>query len=252
MSKITYEEVKNFLESNGWELLSETYINLNTDLQIKCKNGHILSLPYKTLRKNCICPVCAKESNANYQIFQIDKTKDFRLLAIDQATLVSGWSLWDKNKIVGYGTFTTNQQLDTISRLCEIKQWLVEMVEKNQPDLVLIEDIQLQEFYNNSKNKIEKYDNVGITTFKVLAKLQGVIETTLMDLGVEYKIIHSATWRAALDIKGRTRVDKKRSAQFLIKDLFGIVATEDDADAICIGKYGVENYGFKLKMFSWE
>lgn len=251
MSKISIEEVRNFLEGNNWELLSEKYVNLDTDLEVKCSQGHIISLPYKTLRKHCICPICAKEGAQVAQIFEQPKTSDFRILALDQATLISGWSLWDKNKIVGYGTFTADEHLPTVERLTQIKQWLEQMVEKNKPDLVLLEDIQLQEFYDNNKNKTQKYDNVGITTFKVLAKLQGVLEVTLNELNVDYKIVHSATWRSALGVKGRTRVDKKRSAQLLIKKQYNLIATEDEADAICIGWYGAENYGFKIEVFQW-
>lgn len=251
MSKITYEEVKGFLESNDWELLSASYTNLNTDLEVKCKNGHILSIPYKTLRKGCICPICQKEQAQSYQVKTTDKTDSFRILAIDQATILSGWSLWDDKKIIAYGTFFADEKLSTIERLIQVRQWLIEMVKGNKPDLVLLEDIQLQDFHNNQKNKTEKYDNVGIVTFKILAKLQGVLEATLTELKVDYKIVHSASWRAELNIKGRSRVDKKRSAQFLIKDWYGINATEDEADAICIGKYGTEKYSAPIKMINW-
>jgi hypothetical protein len=44
-----------------------------------------------------------------------------------------------------------------------------------------------------------------------------------------------ATWRAYSDVKGKQRVDKKKSAQLIIKKNFDVSVTQDEADAILIG-----------------
>ena len=39
--KLTYEEVKNYIEQNGYKLISKHFINYNNPLKIKCPQGHI-------------------------------------------------------------------------------------------------------------------------------------------------------------------------------------------------------------------
>ena len=55
---------------------------------------------------------------------------------------------------------------------------------------------------------------------------------------IEYSIVPSATWRSYCKITGKTRTDKKRSCQLKIKEWYKISVSEDEADAICIGRYG--------------
>ena len=38
--KLTYEEVKNYIELQGYQLLSEKYINNHTKLKMICDKGH--------------------------------------------------------------------------------------------------------------------------------------------------------------------------------------------------------------------
>jgi hypothetical protein len=53
-----------------------------------------------------------------------------------------------------------------------------------------------------------------------------------------YSIVPSATWRAHVEIKGKTRQDKKKSAQLKVKRFYDISVTQDEADAILLGRYG--------------
>jgi hypothetical protein len=45
------------------------------------------------------------------------------------------------------------------------------------------------------------------------------------------------TWRNYNQIKGRSRSDQKKNAQIKVKTLFDINVTNDEADAILIGRY---------------
>ena len=61
------------------------------------------------------------------------------------------------------------------------------------------------------------------------------------------------TWRAHCQVKGKTRADKKRSLQLLVKDWFDVSVTEDEADAIGIGKYASETHtARKVEWQDWE
>lgn len=107
------------------------------------------------------------------------------------------------------------------------------MVKKYKPDEIILEDIQLQKFGNGDE---------AVLVFKKLASLQGVLENYFYETGYVYTIVPPATWRAKSQIKGKTRTEKKRSAQLKIKELYDISVTQDEADAILIGYWGVDNY----------
>lgn len=57
----TYEEVKEVVESYGYELIGE-YINTTTHIKIKCKNGHITDKLFGHLRKGHLCNKCKVSS----------------------------------------------------------------------------------------------------------------------------------------------------------------------------------------------
>ena len=60
MKKLTYEEVKEYIESFGYELLNEEYMNANTKLKIKCSNGHIFERTFSKFKQTQACPYCTK------------------------------------------------------------------------------------------------------------------------------------------------------------------------------------------------
>ena len=43
-----------------------------------------------------------------------------------------------------------------------------------------------------------------------------------------------------MGVKGRARSDRKRSAQLIIKEKYGVQVTDDEADAVLIGQYAVD------------
>ena len=113
------------------------------------------------------------------------------------------------------------------------------MINNWKPDFVGIEGIQYQQ-------------NFGVTTFETLARLQGIIMETLYELNLPYVICPTNTWRHHCGVKGRTRVDKKKSMQLLVKEWFDVTITDDEADAIGIGKY-ISDVNFKkVEIINWE
>ena len=78
---------------------------------------------------------------------------------------MTGWSLWDGKDLIAYGVFKS-QEKSSPERIHYLKEWLISMLENNNPDLVLLEDIQLQDLGNGYNGA-----STGIITFKVLAKL---------------------------------------------------------------------------------
>ena len=55
----------------------------------------------------------------------------------------------------------------------------------------------------------------------------------------------SSVWKSVVGIKGRARAEQKRNAQQHVTDTYGIKATQDECDAICIGAHiAKKNAGF--------
>jgi Holliday junction resolvasome RuvABC endonuclease subunit len=169
------------------------------------------------------------------------KKGEKRILALDQATHISGWSIYDGQKLIRYGTFETNQK-DEIERISTIKNWLLSMLENWKPDFVAIEGIQFQD--ESSGNKM------GITVFQGLARLQGVLMETCYAQKIDYTVCPTNTWRNHCGVKGRYRADKKRSMQLIAKKWYDISLSDDEADAVGIGRYAADLN--KIEVVNWE
>ena len=69
--------------------------------------------------------------------------------------------------------------------------------------------------------------------------MQGVIIDLLIELNIQFKIIHPSCWKSWNNIKGRKRVEQKRNTIEKVKEIYEREAMEDEADAICIGLYAL-------------
>ena len=249
MSRISIEEIRNNCQRMNWQLISDKYKNLTTQLEFICPEGHTVYTTYEKFRKNPVCPICARKTlDTTETIQRLPKKKGIkRTLALDQATHVSGWAIFDGEDLIKFGKYTAKDNNDIDYRIADFKNYLINMIDFWQPDLVVLEDIQLQQFGPKSSNNVQ-----GVTTYKGLAKLQGVIINLLIELDIEYKIAHTGTWREACGIKGKTRTDKKKSAQLIVQDIYGIKPTQDEADAICIGLYITQKKKRNASVIVWE
>ena len=239
MSKIKVEDIQNELEQYGWKLISEQYQNLDSELIFECEEGHKVYSTWKKIRNRRECPVCNKNKYKEQDNKIIPKEKGIRrTLALDQSTRINGWSIYDNNKLIKYGIFVSSHS-DEIERDTEIKNWLINMINIWKPDYIGLEGIQYQQ-------------NMGVTTFETLARLQGILMNTIYELKIPYSICPTNTWRHHCGVKGRTRIDKKRSMQMLTKQWFDISVTDDEADAIGIGKYVSDCLNKQVEIYNWE
>lgn len=244
MSKIKYEDIKKEVEQIGWELISESYKNLDDEMIFKCPEGHTVYSSWKKMRARPECPTCKNNQYKELDTKVISKIKgQKRILALDQATRVSGWSIFDGNKLTKYGKFRTTGATEE-ERINQIRYWLISMIENWKPDEIGIEDIHFQ-------GATATGAPVGILTYKTLAHLQGVVIDTLFDNKIPFQIISPSTWREHCKVKGKTSPDKKKSMQRKVKEQFDISVTNDEADAIGIGKYMADTL-IKWEATSWE
>ena len=59
MSKFHIEDLKKEASMINWTLLTDTYTNLDTEMQYRCPKGHEVTLSYRSWREHKSCPICA-------------------------------------------------------------------------------------------------------------------------------------------------------------------------------------------------
>ena len=73
-----------------------------------------------------------------------------RILALDQASITTGFAIFENGKLVDYGKFTFEDS-DVAVRLVKIRNKVIDLIDKNNIDKVVFEEIQLQ---NNVVNNV--------------------------------------------------------------------------------------------------
>ena len=223
--------VQTDVESQGWQLVSTTYKNLKTPLEYICPKGHQVSDTYDNWRKHHVCEECVKLLNGNVTRNKWPARGEnvkMRVLALDAATGISGYAIFDDKKLVDYGTYSASEFNDSTGRINCVKHWLLDLIKTTKPDAVGIENIQYQK---------------NVKMFQTLANLQGVLLDTLLELKLPHKLAYSSTWRSFLGIcGGEERESAKQQAQNYVRLMYHIKATQDEADAICLGYYFAQQF----------
>lgn len=65
----------------------------------------------------------------------------------------------------------------------------------------------------------------------------GVIQELLYELGIPQKTILASSWKSTLHIEGKQRIQQKHHAQRWVASMYNIEPSQDECDAICIGKH---------------
>ena len=150
-----------------------------------------------------------------------------KVLALDQSTRVTGWAVFADGALQEYCKFDAeNAGTDIGKRLTYIREKVKALIDKHGIQKVLIEEIQLQNTVGNN-----------VVTYKKLAYVQAVLIQMFDELKLPYEVIASSSWKSTLGIKGRARAEQKKNAQIYVNTIYGIKATQDECDAICIGTH---------------
>lgn len=236
MATITLNNIKEQLPP-AWEVLSEKYVNLKTDMDFRCANGHHFTTSWEKLRKKIKCPICEQQNKDAIAAKNVR-----RILALDQATYNTGWSVFDNSNLIASGVFTSKLTHE-IARDHEIKMWLLSMIEKWKPDLVGLEDIQHEE---NGKTV-----RIGAVVAKMLAHLQGILMEACYEVNVPYHVCIAGVWRSGIGVRGHVRAEQKKSMQDLAQLWYGKKVSDDEADAIGIGRYLSQVFVNSYKTEGW-
>ena len=163
-----------------------------------------------------------------------------KILALDQSSRITGWAVFEDDKLIDSGKFTVSDD-DIGIRLVKIRKKVLELISQFEIDKVYFEDIQLQ---GNVTNNVQ--------TFKVLAEVFGVIYETLKEIDMPNETVLAGTWKSKLGIKGARRDEQKRNAQAYVQNTYGKKVSQDESDAICIGAYAVLNTPQPSDVFDWS
>lgn len=224
MARITIKEIEQQLALDRWEIVSTKYKNLREELHFKCAEGHDVYAPWGKIRVQRVCPMCVEDASINTNKEVVAKPKKgFRTIGIDQSTKISAFSVYDESELVQYGAYVYEKG-DATARINAHKVWFLNLIHTWQPDFIGIEDIQSQ-------------DAGGYKTFKTLAHLQGVFLDTLYEQKIPYILCQPTVWKSYCNVKGRSRADQKISMQSKVLEWYGYSVTNDEADAIGIGRY---------------
>ena len=158
-----------------------------------------------------------------------------KILALDQATNITGYALFDGTDLCKYGVIDLRKEKDAWERMQIMRIRVDRLIGERKPKLVLMEDITFQ---RNPQTLIE------------LGRTQGLLMSVSFAHGIPVLIYHPSRWRSLLHIeqgKGHKRRDLKRQAAEIAKNVYGAETTEDEADAISIGlAYLVESGAVEL------
>lgn len=149
-----------------------------------------------------------------------------RLLALDQASRVTGIAIFDDDKLVKYGTFEIKSNQELGKRLTQFLENLDKLYAAYHFDAVAYEDIQLQ--------------MGNVETYKKLAYIQAIILFWCEKHEKNLYCLSPSHWRKILKDKygmswGRKRAEQKQTAIDFIQEHYKKEVDSDIADAICIG-----------------
>ena len=150
-----------------------------------------------------------------------------KIIAIDQASINTAYSVWQDSELIKYDTLVADKKIKSHARIRQMSMKISEMIMNESPDFVIFEDCQLQAG--------------NAATFQVLCQLQGMIMSKLYDMELSFDIVRPSVWKSYLGVaKGKRDIQKANT----IKKIEGIYKldlqdNDDIADAIGIGHYAI-------------
>lgn len=152
---------------------------------------------------------------------------NFKILALDQATKITGYSIFTNGKLKKYGTLVVDvEEKNPIERMRQMDSELRKLIHKINPDYIVFENVQFQ------KNR---------GTFKTLSQMQGILMGICFELNMGFTIIEPSAWKSFCGINGKNRKEQKKDTQRFVKEKYKLELDEDCSDAIGIGQWSIHH-----------
>lgn len=161
-----------------------------------------------------------------------------RILALDQASRISGWAIYDGTYLEKYGKIDLSKYDDIGDRLHLLRTKVRDLIEDYHIDKIVLEDIYMDGQHINN-----------VQTFKILAEVFGVLYELCIDINIPVEAVLAGTWKSTLGIKGKTRPEQKQNAQIWVEKTYQVKPTQDEVDAICIGAHAIQKAELE---YNWE
>lgn len=151
------------------------------------------------------------------------------ILSLDLSTKSSGWAIFIDGELTSHGCITS-ASIDLIKRIYIMKDGIQKLLTENEIDKIVVEEVRPEGGYGVGNQK----------THKALMWLQAAIAFMVHDFfsKIEIEYIYPSSWRASCGIKngrGIKRMTLKEADIEFVKETYGILVNDDEADAICIG-----------------
>ena len=162
-----------------------------------------------------------------------------KYLALDQALKLTGYAYYENKELKSWGTLETNATYNLEVRLGTLWKHLNILHEKFEFEHIFFEDVQKQ---------------VNQDTYKRLCYVQAAIMLWCYYNDMKYTILSPSHWRKVIKDKhgisfGRKREEQKAAARQFVQDYFSLSLGEDEADAVCLGLAGIEEYNYNRSAF---
>lgn len=150
-----------------------------------------------------------------------------KLLCLDQSTKITGYSVWRGKRLMSHGVINLSKINDKEERIYEMYTSIRELINKEKPDFLVIEDVQFQ---------------ANQQVYKTLSQLQGLVISIAFDFGCGYLLVEPTVWKSYIGVKSRKRQEQKEETYKIVNKKYHIGdTTDDESDSIGIGMWASNN-----------
>lgn len=133
------------------------------------------------------------------------------------ATSNTGWAIYEKGKIVGYGLIQAKNK-DSRQRMFDIMTKIENLTD--DIDIIVVEDT---------------YMGANISTYGLLSEMRGMLLYLCMALEKEFATVQPSTWKSYYNMVRMNRTQQKQLTKAFFKGKTGEEAQTDDvSDAYCM------------------
>lgn len=166
-----------------------------------------------------------------------------KILGLDASTKCTGYGVVNTaEKLLAHGCIDYSYESDIDVRIEGMIKSLDRLFNEVEPDIVYIED-------SWKAGKV-----INIETTKKLTNIIGATRCLAIQHGSLFNSVYPSEWRAVIGIdggKGTKREEFKERAVKWVKNKFGIIVHDDEAEGVCIAYAGniLNNRMFEEELF---
>lgn len=155
-----------------------------------------------------------------------------KVLAIDQAANLSGYSIWENEKPIAWGVISPKpKNLREGARLTSLRKQFKELIQQYNPQVVVIEDP-----VGGTEDK--GGSSANWKTMQILCQVQGMLIQLIHELNKDLDIVSPSSWQYTCGIHARDRVKRKMGSKNFVKKHYDLAEedgiNQDICDSFCI------------------